>query len=119
MILFVGKGGVGKTTVAAATAVGAARQGHRTIALSLDIAHSLADCFDLPRGLHDKNAGTPFAVAPNLDVQEIDVQEEIERYWGDVYGYLAALFSTAGLDGIVAEELAILPEWRTSSRSSI
>lgn len=109
IILFAGKGGVGKTTVAAATALACARRGHRTIALSLDIAHSLADSFDLARDLHDTRRGLPVAVAPNLDAQEIDVQEELERHWGEIYGYFAAVFKTTGFDGIAAQELAILP----------
>jgi arsenite-transporting ATPase len=109
IILFAGKGGVGKTTASAATALACARSGRRTIAVSLDIAHSLADSVDLPRDLHDRNRGLPVPVTDNLDIQEIDAQEELERYWGEVYKYFAAVFSTTGLDGIAAQELAILP----------
>jgi len=109
IILYSGKGGVGKTTIAAATGVRCGQLGYRTLVLSLDVAHSLADSFNLNIGLHEKNKGKPVEVAPNLAIQEIDVQEEVERYWGDVYKYLALLFNTTGLDRIVAEELAILP----------
>jgi arsenite-transporting ATPase len=109
IILVSGKGGVGKTTVAAATGVAAAQQGHRTLVISFDVAHSLSDAFDLDRSLFDHHQGLPFRVADNLDVQEIDVQADVERHWGDVYRYVAALFSTAGLSNVVAEELAIIP----------
>jgi arsenite-transporting ATPase len=109
IILFAGKGGVGKTTIAAASAVEAARRGHRTLLLSVDIAHSLADVFDLERGLLDLSAGAPVQVAGRLWIQEIDVHEEIRRYWGEIYSYVAAVLRTTGLGAIVAEELAILP----------
>lgn len=109
IILVSGKGGVGKTTVAAATALAAAEHGHRTLVMSLDIAHSLADSFDLGSSLFDQHRGLPHHIAGNLDLQEIDVQEEVERYWGDVYKYLAMLFSSTGLSGVVADELAIIP----------
>jgi len=109
IILVSGKGGVGKTTVAAATALASARRGYRTLVMSLDIAHSLADSFDLELGLFDQKRGLPTQVAERLDMQEIDVREEVERYWGDVYRYLALVFSTTGLSHVVAEELAIIP----------
>mgnify|MGYP000185722051 FL=1 len=109
IILFSGKGGVGKTSVAAATGVRAAELGHRTIVLSLDIAHSLSDAFDLPVGLHEKNEGRPVHIADRLDIQEIDVQEELERWWSEVYKYLAAVFSATGMGDLMAEEMAILP----------
>lgn len=109
IVLVSGKGGVGKTTVAAATAVATAQRGHRTIVISFDLAHSLSDSFDLGRGLFETNAGLPVTVAPNLDMQEIDVAEEIERHWGAVRKYIATLFSAAGMSEIVADEVAILP----------
>lgn len=109
IILVSGKGGVGKTTVAAATALASARKGRRTLVFSLDLAHSLSDSFDLDRGLFDQNKGLPFRVAENLDVQEIDIQEEIERHWGEIYRYTAMLFTSAGVSDIVAEEVAIVP----------
>ncbi len=109
VILVSGKGGVGKTTIAAATAIAASRKGYRTIVLSFDLAHSLADSFDLDRGLFSLNRGMPVQVTENLDLQELDVQEEIERHWGEVHHYMAALFSSAGLNNMVAEEVAIMP----------
>jgi arsenite-transporting ATPase len=83
--------------------------GHRTVVMSLDVAHSLADIFDLDRDLLDKNKGRPIEINPKLWIQELDIQEEIQRYWGDIHAYLASLFNTAGLDDVLAEELAILP----------
>ena len=109
IIFFAGKGGVGKTSVAAATGIRAAEMGKKTIIMSLDVAHSLADIFDLERNLLDKNRGIPIEVSENLWLQEMDIQEEIEKNWGDIYKYLSVLLNTTGLDEILAEELAVLP----------
>lgn len=109
IIFFAGKGGVGKTSVAAATGIKAAQAGRRTLVMSLDVAHSLADIFDLERGLIDQNRGKPIKVESNLWIQELDIQEEIEKNWGDIHKYLSTLLNTTGLDEILAEELAILP----------
>lgn len=109
IIFFAGKGGVGKTSVAAATGIKAAQAGSRTLVMSLDVAHSLADIFDLDRGLIDKNRGKPIKVGNTLWIQELDIQEEIEKNWGDIHKYLSTLLNTTGLDEILAEELAILP----------
>ncbi|MFO7784994.1 MAG: ArsA family ATPase, partial [Desulfatiglandales bacterium] len=89
IIFFAGKGGVGKTSVAAATGIKAAQAGRRTLVMSLDVAHSLADIFDLERGLIDRNRGKPIKVASNLWIQELDIQEEIEKNWGDIHKYLS------------------------------
>ena len=109
VILFSGKGGVGKTTLSAATGYKLSELGYRTIVVSLDPAHSLADAFDLPEEERLSAKGLPVKIKENLYIQEIDVQEEIDRYWGDVYRFLEILFNTTGLDEIVSEELAILP----------
>ncbi|MDD3581683.1 MAG: TRC40/GET3/ArsA family transport-energizing ATPase [Desulfobacca sp.] len=109
ILLFAGKGGVGKTSMAAATGVNIARRGKKTLVMSLDPAHSLADIFDSDRGLMDKNRGQPIPVADDLWIQELDVQEEIKQNWGEVYRYLAILLNVSGFDEILAEELAILP----------
>ncbi len=109
IIFFAGKGGVGKTSVAAATGIRAAEMGKSTVIMSLDVAHSLSDIFDLERSLLDQNRGKPLKVSKNLWIQEMDVQEEIENNWGDIYKYISSLLSTTGLDDILAEELAILP----------
>jgi len=109
IILFAGKGGVGKTSVAAATGVRVAEMGYKTLVMSLDIAHSLSDIFALERDLMDQNRGKPFRVKKNLWIQELDVQEEIEKNWKDIHRYISTLFNTTGLDEVLAEELAILP----------
>jgi len=109
IILFAGKGGVGKTSVAAATGIKTAQMGQKTVVMSLDVAHSLGDIFDFDRDLLDQNKGQPTEINQNLWIQELDIQEEIQRYWGDIHAYLSSLFNTAGLDDVLAEELAILP----------
>jgi len=109
IILYAGKGGVGKTSVAAASGLIAAERGLRTMVMSLDPAHSLADAFDLDRTLMDKNKGRPIEVAERLWIQELDVQEEITKNWGEVHRYLSILLNASGIDDVLAEELAILP----------
>lgn len=103
ILLFTGKGGVGKTTIAAATALRCAEQGLRTIVVSTDAAHSLADSLDYPLGPE------PTEVAPNLWGQEIDLLYQMEKYWGTVQEYLAALLSWRGMDDLIAEEVSVLP----------
>jgi len=102
-ILFTGKGGVGKTTAAAGTAVHAARSGKRTLVLSTDAAHSLADAFGVPVG------SEPTLVADDLFVQQVDSQKRFERSWADIQGYLLAVLDAAGVDPIAAEELTVIP----------
>jgi len=109
VIFFAGKGGVGKTSVAAATGIKAAEMGKRTIIMSLDIAHSLSDIFDLGKDLMDQNKGKPIRIRKKLWIQELDIQEEMKTYWGDIHRYLSSLLNTTGLDEVLAEELAILP----------
>ncbi len=109
IIFFAGKGGTGKTSVASATGIKSAEAGHRTVIMSLDVAHSLSDIFDLDRKLLDQNKGKPVKLGENLWIQELDIQEEIEKNWGVIHSYLSTLLNTAGLDDILAEELAILP----------
>ncbi|MGD9124267.1 MAG: TRC40/GET3/ArsA family transport-energizing ATPase [Desulfarculaceae bacterium] len=108
LILFAGKGGTGKTSLAAATGALCASRGQRTLVLSLDPAHSLSDAFDLEAGLLELE-GQPVDVAPNLQIQEINVNAAIEEYWEDVHDYITLLFRTAGLSEVVADEIAILP----------
>jgi arsenite/tail-anchored protein-transporting ATPase len=103
IILFTGKGGVGKTTAAAGTAALAALAGHRTLVLSTDAAHSLADAFGTRIG------SEPTAVAERLFVQQVDAQQRFERSWADIQGYLLAVLDAAGVDPITAEELTVIP----------
>lgn len=103
ILLFTGKGGVGKTTAAAATATLGAVRGLRTLVLSTDSAHSLADAFDAPVGEQ------PTQVDERLYVQQVEAQRLFERSWGDIQHYLLALLDGAGFDAIEAEELTVLP----------
>ena len=100
---------MGKTSVAAATGIKAAQMGHKTVVMSLDVAHSLADIFDLDSGLLDQNKGQPIEVHDKLWIQELDIQEEIQRYWGDIYKYISGLLNRTGIDEVLAEELAVFP----------
>ena len=102
-ILFTGKGGVGKTTSAAGTAVLAARAGHRTLVVSTDAAHSLGDAFGIAVGAE------PVQVDPGLWVQQVDAQRRFERSWAEIQGYLLSVLETTGVDPITAEELTVLP----------
>ncbi len=109
MLLFAGKGGVGKTSVAAATGVISALSGRKTVVMSLDPAHSLSDAFDLDRSLMDTQRGVTVPIADNLWIQELDVHEEISKHWGEVHKYISLLLNTSGIDEVLADELAILP----------
>jgi arsenite/tail-anchored protein-transporting ATPase len=113
VLLFTGKGGVGKTSVAAATAVRAAARGHRVLVTSTDPAHSLADALDQP--LADRptpvalSAGDGGPSGGRLDAQQIDAQARLERHWREVRDYLVALLAWGGLGELEAEELLLLP----------
>ena len=109
IILYSGKGGVGKTSISAASGLEAARRGYKTLVMSVDPAHSLSDAFDLDKDLMDHEAGRLVNVAKNLWIQEVDVLEEISRHWNSVYAYVAALLNVSGLEQTLAEELAIFP----------
>src|SRR2546423_5150400 len=103
IIVYTGKGGVGKTSVAAATALLSAERGKRTLVISTDIAHSLADSFDVPLG------GEPTRIVENLWGQESDVYFNVRRYWGTIQRYVQSVFRWRGLDDVLAEELTVLP----------
>ena len=102
-ILYTGKGGVGKTSVAAATARHCAAAGARTLVLSTDPAHSLADALRTPLGTD------PAPVAPNLDAQQVQAQDELERNWAAMQDWLGELLVERGVDRISAEELTVPP----------
>jgi len=103
VLLYTGKGGVGKTTSAAGTATLAALRGLRTLVLSTDAAHSLSDAFDSEVGPE------PTEIDDLLFVQQIDAQRKFERSWGDIQSYLRSVLHTVGVDPIEAEELTVLP----------
>lgn len=103
VIVHTGKGGVGKTSISAATALRCAEHGLRTIVISTDTAHSLADSFD------KKIGPEPTPLLDNLWGQEVDARYSMDKYWGLFQEYMIALFSRQGVDNIVAEEVTILP----------
>lgn len=103
IILYLGKGGVGKTTTAAASAIRCADLGYRTLVVSTDIAHSLADSLDMAL------SAQPIEIAPNLYAQEINVVEEVREHWGEMQGYLGNILRKQGMNKAVAEEMAIIP----------
>lgn len=103
VLLVTGKGGVGKTTTAASTALELASRGHRVVVTSADPAHSLSDSFDLALG------PVPVEVAPNCAAQQIDARERFEEHWAEIRHWLLEVFDWAGVDSIEAEELAVLP----------
>ena len=103
ILLFTGKGGVGKSTVAAATAALTAAAGHRTLVRSTDAAHSLADAYGVTVGRE------PEQVAPDLFVHQVDAQRRFEESWAEIQGYLLAVLEVAGVDPVTAEELTVIP----------
>src|SRR3989441_30938 len=103
IILYLGKGGVGKTTIAAATAVRSAKMGKRTLVVSTDLAHSLADCLNTPLASHPKE------LSPNLWAQEVNVLDEMRRGWSKVQDAMSKVLRKQGLDEVMSEELALIP----------
>jgi arsenite-transporting ATPase len=109
ILLYSGKGGVGKTSIAAATGVQLARRGYRTLVMSVDPAHSLADSFNLTGRLFHGHTSDPTSVSENLWIQEVNIQREIKRHWAAISGYITSLLRTSGLGDVEAEEMAIFP----------
>src|SRR5216684_6892155 len=103
IILYLGKGGVGKTTIAAATAVRSAMLGKRTLVVSTDLAHSLADCLNTPL------TSEPKELAHNLWAQEVNVLDEMRRGWSKVQDTMTKVLRKQGMDPVMAEELALIP----------
>jgi arsenite-transporting ATPase len=103
IILITGKGGVGKTSVAAATAVMCARNGYRTVVMSTDPAHSLGDSFDMELGTD------MVAIEPNLWAHEVSSLHEMQRHWEKLHEYAVEVFATQGLDEVIADEVANPP----------
>jgi arsenite-transporting ATPase len=103
IVLFTGKGGVGKTTVAAATGIKTSQLGYKTLIISTDPAHSLSDSFQKELKPY------PTKVKDSLYAMEVDVEFELERHWSTIKEYLTVFFKSQGIEDIVAEELAIFP----------
>ena len=115
VILFTGKGGVGKTTTAAATAVRAARSGVKTLVMSTDAAHSLGDALDVDlsgpaqRDSAEQARSGPVEVEPGLSALQISAPHSLDSSWRVVQDYLLSVLGTLGIDSVVAEELTSLP----------
>src|SRR5688572_31414032 len=103
VIVHTGKGGVGKTSISAATALRCAEHGLKTIVISTDTAHSLGDSYEKVIGPE------PTMLANNLWAQEIDARYSMDKYWGKIQTYMSGLFSRQGVEDVVAEEVTILP----------
>src|SRR2546429_139851 len=109
ILLFSGKGGVGKTSLAAATGLQLSRLGYRTLVMSVDPAHSLADSFDLESSLFHSKTGDPYPIHEHLAIHEVNIQKEIKRHWREISAYVISVLRTTGISDVEAEELAILP----------
>ena len=109
ILLFSGKGGVGKTSLAAATGVRLAELGHRTLVMSIDPAHSLADSFDLDTDLFHTKTSDPLPIQERLSIFELNIQKEVKRHWQEISSYVVSVLRTTGITDVEAEELAILP----------
>jgi arsenite-transporting ATPase len=109
ILLFSGKGGVGKTSLSAATGTRLAELGYRTLVMSVDPAHSLADAFDMESGLFDRRTAEPFCIAERLWIHEVNIQTEIKKNWHQIWSYISSLLHTSGLSEVEAEEMAIFP----------
>src|SRR5215467_1593664 len=109
ILLFSGKGGVGKTSLAAATGLELSRLGYRTLVMSVDPAHSLADSFDIETALFQNKTGDPYSINSRLAIHEINIQKEIKRHWREISAYVTSVLRATGINDVEAEELAILP----------
>jgi arsenite/tail-anchored protein-transporting ATPase len=109
ILLFSGKGGVGKTSLAAATGLELSRLGYRTLVMSVDPAHSLADAFDIETNLFHAKTGDPYSIDKKLAIHEVNIQKEIKRHWREISSYVISVLRTTGINDVEAEELAILP----------
>lgn len=103
IIIYTGKGGVGKTSVAAATALRAAALGHKTVIISTDAAHSLSDALEF------QLSGRITKIAKNLDGIEVDIQYELENRWKEIQSYLSDFLASQGMDAVTAKEMAVFP----------
>ena len=100
---------MGKTSLSAATGLRLAEKGYRTLVMSVDPAHSLADSFDLGGNLFHNTTSDPLKIVDRLDIQEVNIQREVKRHWQEISTYIISILRTTGITGVEAEELAILP----------
>ena len=100
---------MGKTSLAAATGVKLAQLNYRTLVMSIDPAHSLADSFDLGPDLFHATTSDPLSVNDQLSILELNIQKEVKRHWQEISSYVTSVLRTTGISGVEAEELAILP----------
>jgi arsenite-transporting ATPase len=100
---------VGKTSLAAATGLELSRLGYRTLVMSVDPAHSLADAFDIETELFHGKTGDPYPINERLAIHEVNIQKEIKRHWKEISAYVVSVLRTTGISDVEAEELAILP----------
>ncbi|MGA2145503.1 MAG: ArsA family ATPase [Bryobacteraceae bacterium] len=108
ILLFSGKGGVGKTSLAAATGLQLSRLGYRTLVMSVDPAHSLADSFDLETGLFHAKTGDPYAIDGRLAIHEVNIQKEIKRHWREISAYVVSVLRTTGIS-----DWPFCPAWKS------
>src|SRR5437660_4619235 len=109
ILLFRRKGGVGKTSLAAATGLKLAQLGYRTLVMSIDPAHSLGDSFDLDTDLFHSQTSDPLSINDGLSILELNIQKEVKRHWQEISSYVTSVLRTTGISDVEAEELAILP----------
>jgi arsenite/tail-anchored protein-transporting ATPase len=109
ILLFSGKGGVGKTSLAAATGLRLAELGYRTLVMSIDPAHSLGDSFDIGTDLFHSKTSDPLPINDHLSILELNIQMEVKRHWQEISSYVISVLRTTGINEVEAEELAILP----------
>ena len=109
ILLFSGKGGVGKTSLAAATGLRLAEKGYRTLVMSVDPAHSLGDSFNIGGDLFHKATSDPLLITERLEIQEVNIQREVKRHWQEIATYVTSVIKTTGITGVEADELAIIP----------
>jgi len=109
VVLFTGKGGVGKTTTAAATAVQAARAGIKTLVMSTDAAHSLGDALGVLLVTTPDDPDPLVEIEPGLSALQLSASHSVRRSWRSVQDYLLTVFKGLGIDAVVADELTVLP----------